>query len=84
MVTYKVKSGDNLTSIAKNHHVTIKAIQSANHLTTTSIKVGQVLKIPGAVAPAPAPAPVETMPPPVSAPTPAPAPATTTAPPPAH
>ncbi len=86
MVTYKVKSGDNLTTIAKNHHVTIKSIQSANNLTTTSIKVGQVLKIPGAAAPAPVTAPVDTMPPPVSAPTPAPAPApaTTTAPPPAH
>jgi LysM repeat protein len=71
--TYKVKSGDNLTTIAKHFHVSIKAIQSANNLTTTSIKVGQVLKIPGAAAPAPAPA--ETLPPPsMSAPTPAPAP----------
>ena len=71
-LTYKVKSGDTLTSIARHYHVTIKAIQSANNLTTTSIKVGKVLKIPGAAAPAPAPAPAqsEMLPPPA---TPAPA-----------
>jgi LysM repeat protein len=68
--TYKVKSGDNLTTIAKHFHVTIKAIQSANNMTTTSIKVGQTLKIPAGAAPAPA----ETMPPPVTAPS-APVPA---------
>jgi len=68
--TYKVKSGDTLTTIAKKNHVSIKAIQSANNLgSSTSIKVGQVLKIPGTAAPAPAPeaAPV---PPPVAAPAP--------------
>jgi LysM repeat protein len=72
--TYKVKSGDTLTGIAKRFHVKIKAIESANNLTTTSIKVGKVLKIPGSAAAAPAP--VETMPPPAApAPTSAPAPA---------
>ena len=80
MQTYKVKSGDTLTTIAKHFHVTIKAIQSANNLTTTRLNVGKVLKIPGAAAPAPAPAPVpapvETLPPP-SLSAPAPAPATT-------
>jgi LysM repeat protein len=69
--TYKVKSGDTLTSIAKHFHVTVKAIESANGLTTTSIKVGKTLKIPAsAAAPAPAPAPEP-------APAPAPAPVTT-------
>ena len=34
--TYKVKSGDNLTSVAKQFHTTIKAIQSANSLTTNT------------------------------------------------
>jgi len=69
-ITYKVKSGDTLTTIAKKYHgVTIKAIQQANNLTTTSIKVGQVLKIPGAAAPAPAP---EAAPVPAPATTPAP------------
>jgi LysM repeat protein len=74
-ITYKVKSGDNLTTIAKHYHVSIKAIQSANNLSTTSIKVGQVLKIPGAAAPAPAPESA-----PVPPPAPAPAPAITPAP----
>jgi LysM repeat protein len=64
--TYKVKSGDTLTVIAKRFHVTIKAIQSANGLSTTSIKVGQTLKIPAGAASAPAP--VETMPAPAPAP----------------
>lgn len=76
--TYKVKSGDTLTAIARKFHVTIKAIQSANNLNTTSIKVGQVLKIPGG-APAPAPAPAETLPPP-AAPVPPVSPAPTAAP----
>ncbi len=67
-ITYKVKSNDTLTGIAKHYHVSIKAIQSANNLTTTSIKVGQVLKIPGTAAPESAPVP---------APSPAPAPVTT-------
>jgi len=71
-ITYKVKSGDNLTTIAKKNHVSIKAIQSANNLgSSTSIKVGQVLKIPGTAAPAPAPE---------AAPVPAPAPTMTPAP----
>ncbi|HXT12446.1 MAG TPA: LysM peptidoglycan-binding domain-containing protein [Candidatus Angelobacter sp.] len=76
--TYKVKSGDTLTSIARRFHVSIKALESANHLGTTSIKVGKVLKIPATAAAAPAPAPTETAPPPpVPAPVaPAPAPAT--------
>jgi len=68
--TYKVKSGDTLIKIAKEFGTTVKALQSENNLgTSTSIKVGQVLKIPvKAVAPAPEPVPVP-------APAPAPAPA---------
>jgi LysM repeat protein len=78
--TYKVKSGDTLTGIASRFHVSIKAIQSANNLTTTRLNVGKVLKIPGSSAPASAP--VESLPPPsLSAPTPPPA---TTLPPPTH
>ncbi len=86
--TYTVKSGDNLHKIATKFHVSIKTLQAANHLSTTSIKVGQKLKIPAkthkakAVETAPV-APVEpiTAPPvstapPVTAPA-APAPATT-------
>jgi LysM repeat protein len=64
--TYKVKSGDTLTTIAAKMHTTIKAIQSANNLTTTSIRVGQTLKIPASAAPPPvdtAPAAPATPPP---------------------
>jgi LysM repeat protein len=71
--TYSVKSGDTLTKIAKAHGTTVKAIESANNLTTTKIKVGQKLKIPAkteAATPAPA---VESAPaPPVPAPSVAP------------
>ncbi len=56
---YTVKSGDTLTRIARKHGTTVKAIEAANNLTTTKIKVGQKLKIPSkAEAAAPAPAPV--------------------------
>ncbi len=61
--SYTVKSGDNLTKIAKAHGTTAKAIEAANGMTTTKIKVGQKLKIPSkAEAAAPAAPPVETMP----------------------
>jgi len=70
--TYVVKSGDNLTRIAKLHGTTVKAIEAENNLTTTKIHVGQKLKIPGkAEAAAPAPAPMA--PPPPASPGPAPA-----------
>jgi LysM repeat protein len=67
---YPVKSGDTLSKIAKAHGVTVKALESANGLSTTKIKVGQKLKIPGQAEPAaaPAPAPVETAPAPVTVP----------------
>ena len=54
---YKVKSGDTLSKIATEHHTTVKAIQSANNLTDSRIKVGQPLKIPAKAAPS-APVPV--------------------------
>jgi LysM repeat protein len=46
MTTYTVKSGDTLGKLATEFHTTVKAIQSANGLTDTKIKVGQKLKIP--------------------------------------
>lgn len=46
-VIYTVKSGDNLTTIAKQFGTTVRALRSANNLATDSIKVGQKLKIPG-------------------------------------
>lgn len=51
---HKVKSGDTLTTIAKHYGVSVKALRSANSLTTDKIKVGDKLKIPAkAAAPAP-------------------------------
>jgi LysM repeat protein len=44
--TYTVKSGDTLGKLATEFHTTVKAIQSANGLSDTRIKVGQKLKIP--------------------------------------
>ncbi len=73
---YTVKTGDTLTTIAKKHGTTVKALQAANHLTTTKIKVNQKLKLPVTVEKAsplivdPAPA----VAPPLSMPAPAPAP----------
>ena len=61
---YTVKSGDNLTKIAAQYGVGLKALRAANGLKTDSIKVGQKLKIPAKVsAPvAPPTAPAEPAP----------------------
>jgi LysM repeat protein len=67
---YIVKSGDTLSRIAKRYGTTIRAIESANGLSTTHIKVGEKLKIPAKAEAAPAPAPVAA--PPVTGTTPAP------------
>lgn len=45
---YLVKSGDTLSHIAKTHGTSVKAIKSANSLTTDRIVVGEQLKIPSA------------------------------------
>ena len=71
--TYTVQSGDNLTKLATRFGTSVKAIQAANNLgSSTSIKVGQILKIPAkAAAPAdnsPMSAPPATPPPPATAP----------------
>ncbi len=46
--TYTVQSGDNLYRIALKLGTTVAAIQAANGMTTTTVRVGQVLAIPGA------------------------------------
>lgn len=43
---YTVKSGDNLTKIAKLNEVSVKSLRAANNLKTDQVKVGQKLKIP--------------------------------------
>ncbi len=47
---YVVKSGDNLTRIAKAHHTTVQAIKAANGLKTDRILAGQKLKLPAPTA----------------------------------
>ena len=44
--TYKVKKGDTLVSIARKFNTTAAKIRSLNGLTSSTIRVGQVLKIP--------------------------------------
>jgi LysM repeat protein len=46
----RVKKGDVLERIAKQHQVTVGDIMKASHLTSTRLKIGQVLKIPAANA----------------------------------
>ncbi len=44
---YKVKSGDSLSKIAAAHKTSVKAIQQANQLSNSQLKIGQQLIIPG-------------------------------------
>ncbi|TDL90257.1 peptidoglycan endopeptidase [Vibrio vulnificus] len=43
--TYKVKSGDTLGKIARANNMTVQQLKSINHLTSTLIFPGQVLKL---------------------------------------
>lgn len=45
--TYVVKSGDTLYAIARKYGVSVDEIKKYNNLTTNSLSIGQVLKIPG-------------------------------------
>jgi len=44
--TYIVKSGDSLYSIAKRLDITVTELKQANNLTSNTLSIGQVLKIP--------------------------------------
>src|SRR5574341_723841 len=59
--TYTVQRGDTLYGIAIKFGTTINAIKSANGLTTNTIRIGQVLAIPGggSAAPITSPAPAQ-------------------------
>jgi LysM repeat protein len=61
---YMVKSGDMLGRIAKTHGTTVRKIMAMNDLKSTSIHVGQKLKLPAAktAEPSVTPAPVSTTP----------------------
>ncbi len=50
---YEVRSGDNLTKIAKQFSVSVNELRSANGLKTDRLNVGQKLKIPAKMASAP-------------------------------
>jgi LysM repeat protein len=45
-VDYNVQSGDNLTTIAKKHGVTVDSIRQANGMTGDRLNIGQRLHIP--------------------------------------
>lgn len=45
-VDYTVKSGDSLYKIANQYNVTVDAIKRANNLTTNTLQIGEVLRIP--------------------------------------
>ncbi|WP_419571833.1 LysM peptidoglycan-binding domain-containing protein [Rheinheimera sp.] len=47
---YKVRSGDSLSKIAAQNKISVKALQQANQLSGTKLKVGQLLTIPGLVS----------------------------------
>lgn len=44
-VYYKVKSGDNLSKIAKKYHTTVKQLKSWNNLKSDMLQIGQRLKV---------------------------------------
>lgn len=44
--TYTVQSGDSLWSIAKKYNITVDELKQANNLTSNSLQIGQILKIP--------------------------------------
>lgn len=43
---YTVKSGDSLWSIAKKYGVTVNELKTANNLTSNTLSIGQILRIP--------------------------------------
>jgi uncharacterized protein YcbK (DUF882 family) len=51
-ITHIVQRGHTIDAIAKRYHVTVKAIEAANHLKDSHLKPGQELIIPGVDAPA--------------------------------
>ena len=44
-IYYKVRKGDTLSSIARNKRTTVAKLQKWNNLRSTTIRVGQTLKI---------------------------------------
>ena len=46
VITYRVRSGDSLWTIARTHGTTVRTLQRTNGLSSTRIKPSQVLKVP--------------------------------------
>ena len=44
-ITYTVKKGDNLYSIAKKYNTSVESIKKKNNLTSNLLSIGQILKI---------------------------------------
>ena len=44
--TYTVKSGDSLWSIARKYNTTVNELKALNNLTTNSLSIGQILRLP--------------------------------------
>ena len=45
-IDYKVVSGDTLYSIAKKYNVTVNDIKNINNLSSNTLTIGSILKIP--------------------------------------
>ncbi|MBK6932861.1 MAG: LysM peptidoglycan-binding domain-containing protein [Saprospirales bacterium] len=67
VTTYKVVKGDTLYSIGRKFGVSADSIKQTNKLKTSTLKIGQVLKIPGSAPVQPLPDPV-VVPPPIVTP----------------
>lgn len=50
-ITYTVKSGDSLYSIARNYNTTVNVLKDINNLTSNTLSIGQTLKIPTTTTP---------------------------------
>lgn len=46
-INVRVKKGDVLEKIARHHHTTVEEIVKLNQLSSTHLRIGQILKIPG-------------------------------------
>lgn len=49
---YLVRSGDTLWGLARQHHTSVTALQQANHISGSTIYIGQKIDVPGNGAPA--------------------------------
>lgn len=63
--SYRVVSGDTLTTVAKRHGVSVSHLMSLNGLKTSSIRIGQVLKVDTTSQPVTVSNPITTAPAPI-------------------